>query len=287
MKIAFFGTPRFAQIVLEKLIDSPFRPQVVITAPDKKAGRGRKLQASPVKLSAQRFNIEILQPKSLNSNLLTPFPKFDLAILVAYGKIIPRDILSIPRYGFINVHPSLLPKYRGPSPIQSAILTGEGKTGVTIMLLDEKVDHGPILAQQEVIIEENDTHASLIEKLGKLGANLLIETLPYYLDGSLKLQPQNHSLATLTKHVKKSDGYIRLENPPDPQTLNRMIRAYYPWPGTWCRLMVNGKWLIVKFLPGNLIQIEGKYPLTISEFKNGYPQLYEKISQLFSNQAQS
>lgn len=291
LKTIFFGTPRFAQIVLEKLIDSPYRPQVVITQPDKKSGRGRQLQASLVKQSAQRFSIEILQPKSLNSNLLTLSPKFDLAILVAYGKIIPTDVLKIPKYGFVNVHPSLLPKYRGPSPIQSAILSGEAKTGVSIMLLDEKVDHGPILAQKEVTIEKTDTHESLIEKLGKAGSDLLIETIPFYISGDLNPQPQNHTQATFTKHIKKADGYIDLENPPDSVTFDRMVRAFYPWPTVWSKWKMvkvsfpdgNGKWKIFKFLPGGLIQPEGKQPMSINEFKNGYPELFNQIEDLSSD----
>lgn len=301
-KTIFFGTPRFAQIILEKLVNSPFKPQLVITAPDTKVGRGRKLQASPVKQTAVKNRIEVLQPKSLsdpNLKLKIENFKFDLAILVAYGKIITADVLSIPKYGFINIHPSLLPKYRGPSPIQTAILDSAEKTGVTIMLLDEKIDHGPILAQKEIAIEKDDTHASLIEKLGKLGADLLIEILPYHASGDIKPKPQDHSKATYTKQIKKTDGYIDLNNPPDPVTFDRMIRAFYPWPGVWSKLMVNkqslrsssanwrtaglGKWLMVKFLPGNLIQLEGKRPLSVQEFKNGYPQAFEQINQLLGN----
>ncbi|MBI3282966.1 methionyl-tRNA formyltransferase, partial [Candidatus Curtissbacteria bacterium] len=292
MKIIFFGTPRFAQIVLEKLTDSPFRPTLVITAPDAKSGRGRNLQASPVKQTAVKNRIEVLGPKSLSdpnfqfkiSNL-----KFDLAILVAYGKIIPSNILKLPRLGFVNVHPSLLPKYRGPSPIISAILAGEEKTGISIMLLDEKVDHGPILAQHEVPIDKDDTHASLIEKLAEIGAQLLIETLPYYTSGDLAPAPQNHKEATNTQHIKKSAGAIDLENPPNPQTFDRMIRAYYPWPTVWTQLRQgsDGQAKILKFLPSNtpnepfLIQPEGKKPMTVKEFKNGYPEIFKKISQIF------
>ncbi|MBI2012761.1 methionyl-tRNA formyltransferase, partial [Candidatus Curtissbacteria bacterium] len=210
MNIVFFGTPRLAQIILEKLIDSPFRPQLVVTAPDSKVGRSLKPQLSPVKQTAAKHHIDVLEPKTLNSHLRTGNEtfsilnsQFDLAILVAYGKIIPKDILAIPKYGFINIHPSILPKYRGPSPIQSAILAGEKQTGVTIIKLDEEIDHGPILAQKKINITNHDTHAALVEKLGKLGDELLIETLPEYLDEKLKPKPQNHALATFTKKVTK------------------------------------------------------------------------------------
>lgn len=284
--IAFFGTSRFAQIVLEKLVNSPFAPTLVITAPDTKVGRGQKLAPSPVKQTAARKGLRIMQPHKL-SETSGQLKDSNIAILVAYGKIIPKEILAIPKYGFINVHPSLLPKYRGPSPIQTAILAGEEKTGISIMVLDVKVDHGPILAQKEVLIEKDDTHSSLVEKLAPIGAALLIETLPYYLDGAIYPQPQNHGEATFTKHIAKQDGFVDLKNPPKAQALDRMIRAFYPWPGTWYQLTVNGRQLTVKFLPGNAIQPEGKRPMSISEFRNGYPQAYDLIKHLFPVQSES
>lgn len=288
IKVAFFGTPRFAQIVLEKLIDSPFKPEIVVTAPDAKFGRGQKVQPSPVKQIALANNISLLQPTNLNESNVKglfrkktgPMSNVDLAILVAYGKIIPKEILEIPKFGFVNVHPSLLPKYRGPSPIQTSILNGEEKTGVSIMLLDEKVDHGPILAQKEIPIDKNDTHASLVEKLAPEGAKLLAETLPYYLDELLKPQTQNHQETTFTKHISKKDGYVDLKNPPDHQTFDRMVRAYYPWPTVWSKLLVNGKRITVKFLPESKIQPEGKKPMTVKEFLNGYPNLKQHLEKL-------
>lgn len=283
-KIVFFGTPRFAQIILENLIQSPYKPALVITTPDAKSGRGQKVIESPVKQTAQKNNIEVVTPEKLRtrSDLARDSAKSDLnfvpdlAILVAYGKLIPREILEIPKLGFINVHPSLLPAYRGPSPIQSVILNGEKTTGVTIMKLDEELDHGPILAQKEVGIEENDTHLSLIEKLGAIGSNLLIETLPDYIFGKIKPKPQDHKKATLTEKITKASGYIELDNPPDQKTLDGIIRAFYPWPNVWTK--VDKK--IIKFLPQGLIQPEGKRPMTYAEFKNGYPQVAEKLQNL-------
>lgn len=276
MKIAFFGTPHFAQIVLENLVDSPYKPTIVITAPDAKSGRGQKLVPTPVKQTAIENNIDVLTPKSLNQQSTIDNQQFDLAILVAYGKIIPKEILGIPKYGFINLHPSLLPKYRGPSPIQSAILSGESKTGVTIMLLDEEVDHGPILAQHEILIENNDNNETLHEKLGSIGAKLLTKTLSDYLEGNLKPKPQNHSKATFTKHIERLDGYIDLKNPPTKNQLQNMIRAFHPWPGVWTKL--NGK--IIKFLPDGKIQPEGKRPMTKKEFLNGYTDTKDFIEKL-------
>lgn len=298
MIIAFFGTPRFSQIVLLKLIDSPYKPSLVITSPDAKVGRGQQLGQSPVKQTAVGNQIEVMQPEKLSD--LTQGPSFlpddglvkdgpfgsgpfDLGILVAYGKIIPKEVLDIAKFGFVNVHPSLLPKYRGPSPIHSAILAGDQKTGVTIMKLDEEVDHGPILGQTELKIDKDDTHDSLAEKLANAGADLLLKILPDYLEGKLKPKPQDHSQATFTEHITKQDGYIDLENPPDAITLDRMIRAYYPWPTVWGEVKVesqSGK-LRIKFLPNGLIQPEGKKPMTVKEFLNGYPQAKELIEKVF------
>ncbi len=273
MKIAFFGTPRLAQIVLEKLIDSPYKPQLVVTAPDAKTGRGQEVKSSPVKQTAIDNRIDVLQPAKLTTLDAT----FDLAILIAYGKILPQKILDIPKFGFINIHPSLLPKYRGPSPVQTAILEGEEKTGVSIILLDREVDHGPILAQKEVEIEDTDNHLSLNEKLALTGAEVLLEILPDYIEGKLKPAAQNDKLATITEHIAKQNGEIDLQNPPDKKTLDRMIRAYHPWPGVWTKL--DGK--IIKFLPNGLIQPEGKRKMTKKEFLNGYPKTKELIEKLF------
>ena len=283
LKVVFFGTGRLAQIVLERLIDSPYKPELVVTAPDTKAGRGHKTQSSPVKQTALEHKIEVLQPNNLSDKnfqfSIFNF-QFDLAILTAYGKIVPSEILKIPKYGFINIHPSILPNYRGPSPIQSAILADEKATGVSIIKLDEEIDHGPILAQKEVAITNGDTHASLVENLGKIGADLLVKTLPEFLEGKLKPKPQNHLRATWTKRITKKDGQIDLLNPPNPQTLNLIIRAYYPWPGTWCRLTVHSRQFTVKFLPENLIQPEGRKPMTASELRNGFSSIYEPIKHL-------
>ena len=283
LKVVFFGTGRLAQIVLERLIDSPYKPELVVTAPDTKAGRGQKTESSPVKKTALEHKIEVLQPNNLSDKnfqfSIFNF-QFDLAILTAYGKIVPSEILKIPKYGFINIHPSILPNYRGPSPIQSAILADEKATGVSIIKLDEEIDHGPILAQKEVAITNGDTHASLVENLGKIGADLLVKTLPEFLEGKLKPKPQNHLRATWTKRITKKDGQIDLLNPPNPQTLNLIIRAYYPWPGTWCRLTVHSRQFTVKFLPENLIQPEGRKPMTASELRNGFSSIYEPIKHL-------
>ena len=269
--VAFFGTPHFAQIVLEKLLDSPYKPKLTITAPDAKSGRGNKLKETPVKQTAVKNNIKVFTPTNLKTE--SGPEVFDLAILVAYGKIIPRAVLEIPKYGFINIHPSVLPKYRGPTPVQNTILNGDEKTGVSIMLLDEQIDHGPIITQTEMKIDVNDTHKSLSEKLFIQGAETLLEILPDFLTGILVPKEQHHEDATFTQHIEKQNGYFEIDNPPDKKQFQRMIKAYYPWPNVWTR--IDGK--VVKFLPGDKIQPEGKLPMSAKEFKNGYPKLFSQL----------
>ena len=157
--------------------------------------------------------------------------KPDLCVIVAYGKIIPKDYLNLPKYGFVNIHPSLLPKYRGPSPIQSAILNGETETGVSIMLADEEVDHGPILNSNKQQATSNKSYKEIAKELAELGAKLLIETLPGYIGGAIKPKPQNHSEATFTKMFSREDGKISW--PQTAEQIYNQIRALYPEPGTW------------------------------------------------------
>jgi len=271
-RIVFFGTPQLGVQVLEKLIAKGFKPIVVVTREDKPVGRGQKTTPPPVKTVAQKHKIPIFQPKKLKENqeIARELKSFlpNLFIVAAYGRIIPREILEIPKYGTLNVHPSLLPKYRGASPIQSAILAEEKETGVTIILLDEEMDHGPIIAQEKIDLNVTETAEDLKKKLGDSGAELLIRTIPAWIEGKIKPKEQNHKKATFTKVFTKEDGYIDLSNPPSPEKFNLMVRAFYPWPGTWTKWQNK----IIKFMPGNLIQPEGKKPITVKEFLNGYPE---------------
>lgn len=190
----------------------------------------------------------------------------DLTVVASYGKILTQEELSAAKFGSINVHPSLLPKYRGATPIQSAILNGDKISGITIIKMDEEVDHGPILYQEEMTFEDTDTFESLSKKTFLRASEILPQLINNYLSGKITPQIQDHSQATFCSRLTKESGYFDINNPPAPEVLNRMIRAYHPWPGVWTRW--NGK--IVKFLPEGKMQMEGKKPLPLKDFLNGY-----------------
>lgn len=245
IKVVFFGTPLFSAVILKALAESPYKPMLVVTAPDQPVGRSALLTPPPVKILAEKHGIEILQPKKLDASFTLhppaggPSLKPDLIIVAAYGKILPKTILDTPRRGSLNVHPSLLPQLRGPSPIQGAILQGLPETGVTIMLMDEEMDHGSVLTKKEFQILNfkfknglgKPAYEELHEKLAQIGAKLLLETIPLWLAGNLAPQEQNHKNATYTHIIKKEDGHIDWNRP--AEIIEREIRAYDPWPGTY------------------------------------------------------
>ncbi|MGC9603519.1 MAG: methionyl-tRNA formyltransferase [Minisyncoccia bacterium] len=265
MKYIFFGTPEFATIILEKLIGAGFAPAGVVCNPDRPVGRKKITTPPPTKLLAQKHGIPVLQPEKLNEPLDTLGAAF--AIVAAYAKIIPESVLKMFPKGIIGIHPSLLPRYRGATPIQSAMLAGEEETGVTLYLMDEKVDHGAILLSDKLRITDNDTYETLGRKLAELSAVLTLELLPKFLRGELKPMPQNESQATFTK--KFNTDYARVDpEKDDPVTVERKIRALNPEPGVWT--IENGK--RVKLLKAELsggklilktIQVEGKKPKDI------------------------
>jgi len=234
----FMGTPQFAAVILESLLRSPCQVAAVYTQPDRPMGRSRQVAWSPVKRLATEHKIPVIQPESLKSmeaiEELASF-KPELIIVAAFGHIISQEILSLPKFGCLNVHPSLLPQHRGPSPIASALLRGDQLTGVTIMLMDEGMDSGPILAQREVKISFEDTTGSLMQKLAEIGAELLLDTLGLWLEGKLKPQAQDETQATYSKLITSKDGKIDWHLP--AVELWHQIRAFNPWPGcyTWWR----------------------------------------------------
>lgn len=240
-RIVFMGSPKFALPTLQAL-DKHWNLVGVITQPDRPAGRKRNLKPPPVKELALDMGIPIQQPRSLKQTqsieeLRTWEP--DLIVVAAFGQILPPKVLELPHFGCINVHASLLPRWRGAAPVRAAILHGDAETGVTIMKMDTGVDTGPMISQSKTPIYPEDSTISLSTRLAEIGAELLIETLPGYIKGDIKLQPQDESQATYAPMLKKSDGMLDFKKP--AQEIARMVRAFFPWPGTFTHW--NGKLL--------------------------------------------
>lgn len=237
LSLVFCGTPAFAVPTLEKLVESGFRVSLVVTQPDRPKGRGLELVASPVKQFALRLNLPITQPEKIKHNedfrtrLTTLRP--DVIIVVGYGRIIPQWMLDLPRLGNINLHASLLPKYRGAAPIQWAIAQGESVTGVTTMRIDAGLDTGDILQQRELPIDREDTALTIAPRLAAIGADLMVETLHGLGAGSITPTPQDNSQATQAPILKKEDGLIDFSRTAQ-QILNR-IRGFQPWPGVFTK----------------------------------------------------
>ena len=236
-RVVFFGSPDFAVPTLRALLDSPWRPLAVVTQPDRPSGRGRKLARPPVAELAADAGIAVLQPERLRAPeavaaLVELAP--DLQIVAAYGQLLPAAVLDAPRHGTLNVHASLLPRWRGAAPISAAIAAGDAETGATIMLVDETEDTGPILAQRETPIGERETAGELSDRLAALGAALLLETIPRWLAGEIAPQAQDDSLATRARRVRKEAGAIDWSQ--SAAQIARQIRAYTPWPGAFAAL---------------------------------------------------
>lgn len=232
-RIVFMGTPDFGIPTLRALADQ-FQVTGVVTQPDRPAGRNRKPTPPAIKSEAQALGLPLSQPSSLlKSAVLDQLSLWDpdLIVVAAYGQILPPEILNFPPYGCLNVHASLLPRWRGASPIHAAILHGDQKTGVTIMKMDEGLDTGPILNQRSIPITDDDTAGSLFEALSKLGAQLLVETLPPYLAGELSPKAQDDSLATYAPMLDREDGKLTFNR--SAEGLARKVRAFHPWPGTY------------------------------------------------------
>jgi methionyl-tRNA formyltransferase len=297
MNFAFFGTPWFAAIILEKLIAGGFVPSLVVCNPDRPVGRKKLLTAPAVKQRVEnlemgiRNKITILQPEKLSPSQFTIHnSQFDVFIVATYGKIIPRSIFTLPRLGTIGIHHSLLPRHRGPTPVQSAILAGDAEVGTTLFLMDEKIDHGPILAQERLNLENaegstlaNPNYNVLETKLSELSGELLIKTIPDFLAGKIKPISQDESRATYTKKFTAQDAFISeeaLSKATGLPNIERKIRALNPEPGVWtyAKALANGYMQIkdgnkrVKLLEAEIrdgklilkkIQVEGKKPQSI------------------------
>ena len=249
MRVIFMGTPEFAVPSLEHLILNQCQVVAVYTQPDKPAGRGRSLISPPVKKTAATYGLPVAQPVSLKeTKVVAQLAGFhpDIIVVAAFGQILPQSVLDIPSYGCINVHPSLLPKFRGASPVAAAILAGDEFTGVSIMLMDKGLDTGPILARVQIPISTQDTTGSLTGKLSQIAARLLQEILVQWLRGEPIPRPQNDAEATYSSPITKGDGEIDWHLP--AIDIWRRIRAFHPWPG--CYTKWHGRQLkIVEAVP--------------------------------------
>ncbi|PKO18589.1 MAG: methionyl-tRNA formyltransferase [Chloroflexi bacterium HGW-Chloroflexi-10] len=249
-KFVFMGSPDISIPTLEALITN-YSVVGVVTQPDRPAGRGKTLNAPPVKLTAQMHDIPVIQPVRLkDAGVYEQLEEWlpDVIVVIAFGQILRQNVLDLPPFGCVNIHASILPRWRGAAPIQASILHGDEKTGVTIMRMDAGIDTGPILRKKEIPITPQDTTETLGKKLANLGAELLLSTLPEYLNGFIRPIPQPEEGATYAKLIQKSDGHLDFSK--SALILERQIRAYNPWPGT--SMALNGA--ILKVNKGEYIQ---------------------------------
>lgn len=274
-RLIFMGTPDFAVPTLTKLYQA-YQVVAVVTQPDRPSGRGRKLAASPVKQVAEAANLPLLQPRTLrNPEVVAKLRslKPDLIVVAAFGQILRSDVLHMPPHGCINVHASLLPRWRGAAPVAAAIRAGDTKTGITLMLMDEGLDTGPIIRSRSMAVTPKHNRETLTQALATLGADLLIETLPDWLAGKITPQPQDNHLATLAPSIKKEEGLIDWTQ--SPVEIERHVRAFHPWPGTFTHW--QGKQLKILTVsikteaipaeahdlpPGMVLRLEGKIAVT-------------------------
>ena len=269
--IIYFGTPEISANVLKNIIKEEMNIVGVFTRPDSFYGRGKKLLESPVKQLAKTLDLTVYEPKSLrNRDIVELITKLapDLIIVAAYGLLIPEEILTIPKYGVVNIHPSLLPKYRGPSPVATALLNGDLITGVSIMLLDKGMDSGPILATENLKITLEHNTQTLTEELFQIGSNLLVSTIPLLVSGQIVPTSQNKDNVTITKLLTKDDGNIDWEF--NSEDISRQIRAFNPWPSAFT--YYNSKRLIIEkafsIVNEDINQRSNKSPGLVTQFES-------------------
>ena len=259
IKIVFFSSDQYGAKALEVLKRCPASPR----------GSAR----------GDLEIVKIVKEKNELESLKNSLPQPDIGVVASFGALIPSDIINWPKKGLLNLHPSLLPKYRGPTPVPSALLNGEKETGLTIIKVDEEIDHGPIVSQFKEEIKANETSESLLNRLFTLGGQVLTTILPSYLEGKIELREQDHSQATFTQKLTRDDGKIDWAKPAD--YLERFIRAMSPWPGAWCEVEINNQTKRLKILKAYLekkrlvldnVQLEGKKPVSFKQFQEGYPE---------------
>ncbi len=305
VRIVFMGTPRFAGRILEDLLTDGYNVVAVYTRPDRPTGRDQAVAASPVKEVATAHALPVEQPERFDEETLSRLHQWrpDLVIVAAYGRILPEAVLRLPGFGCLNVHASLLPRWRGASPVQNAILAGDRESGVTLMQIDAGLDTGPLLARRAVPLAATETAESLLERLSSTGSELLRETLPRFVARELEPVPQNEAEATLCQIIERADGQVFWNE--EAEAIERKARAFTPWPGIFCFFEQDGIRKRLKLLSvacqkvqpetkrrlgevfelgervgvqcatGVLflerVQPEGKTPMDIREFLRGYP----------------
>ena len=272
INFVFFGTGEEAVYALEAMHSKGITPNLIVTAPDGPVGRHQEITAPLAKKWALKNNVSFFQPDKINKEAISKIEKqkADIFIVVGYGRIIPEALIDLPQYKTLNVHTSLLPQYRGPTPIEAPILAGDSVTGITIMIIDKEFDHGPIVVQEKYPLTGNETTPELTKILFTRGGELLEKILPDWIAGKIKTIEQDHTLATYTKKLKKENGQINLED--DPITNWKKFRAYISWPRIFFfqnskrviitdAKFINNQFVIKKVLP------EGKKEINWEEFK--------------------
>ncbi|MDD3958795.1 MAG: methionyl-tRNA formyltransferase [Oscillospiraceae bacterium] len=269
-RIIFMGTPRLASVVLERLHDSGFRIVACFTQPDKPVGRKMQLTPPPVKVTAETLGIPVFQPNRMrDESVLIDIGKLhpDMIVTAAYGKILPPSILGIPAFGCLNVHGSLLPQYRGAAPIQWAILNGESETGVTVMLMDEGIDNGPMLRSASIPIGPEESAPELTERLAELGADLIVRTIPEYIRGEISPIPQNDEFATFAPLITKEQGLIDWNDPANK--IHNQIRGLAEWPGAYSEFKGKRVKIYRSSLPNDPDSITEAFRETGAELRPG------------------
>lgn len=277
---AFFGTPELVIPILDELKENDLTPSLIVTAPDKPKGRGLTLTPPPAKIWAEQNGVAVLQPLKLDSEFTYKLKaeSYQLFIVVAYGKILSPEVIDIPKYGTFNVHYSLLPKYRGATPVESAILNGDQETGVSIQKMVFELDAGPIIAEEKTGVSADETAPELRARLNEMAKKLLVKTIPKIIGGTVICREQNHAKATFTKKISKEDGLIDLSAPAEENY--RKYRAYFGWPDTYffatrksgqkVRVTIkeatleNGEFVVKRVLP------EGKREMDYEDFLRGF-----------------
>lgn len=276
MKIVFFGSSKYS-VIDEKALFDACGLSLVVTTPDYPDKKTKQSVPNPVKQFALTHAIPIITADKLTVEVVAEIGKYqpDFLVVADFGLILPQTLLDLPKKAALNVHHSLLPKYRGPAPVPFAILAGETIVGVSIILMTDKVDAGDILAQEKYELKPDDTTDSVLTKLNQLGGALVVLVVQEFETYFKNRKPQDEKVATYSQYMDRNDGYIDLNDQSsiiNAQLLDRKIRAYFQWPGVWSIIRIKDKGLRIKFLPGKIVQVEGKKPMSYKDFINGYPE---------------